>query len=54
MAPSCGINRKHISYRYNRQLSGILLIKCQSLTGFAKLLVTTNFKFEKTFVGQKY
>jgi hypothetical protein len=48
MVPSFGINRKHISYRYNRELSGILLIKCQSLTGFAKLLVTTNFKFEKT------
>jgi hypothetical protein len=41
MAPSCGINRKH-----NRELPGILLIKCQSLTGFAKLLVTTNFKLE--------
>jgi hypothetical protein len=48
MAPSCGINRKHVIYRYNRYLYGISLIKCQSLTGFAKLLVTTNFKFEKT------
>jgi hypothetical protein len=46
MAPSCGVNRKHISYRYNRELSGILLIKIKK--GFAKLLVTTNFKFEKT------
>jgi hypothetical protein len=35
-------------YRYNRKLSGISLIKCQCLTGFAKLLVTINFKFEKT------
>jgi hypothetical protein len=44
MAPSCGINRK---------LSGILLIKCQSLTGFAKLLVTTNFKFENGLSAKK-
>jgi hypothetical protein len=57
MAPSCGVNRKHVSYRYNRLLSAISLIKCQSLTGFAKLLVRTNFKFEKAsnewVVGQK-
>jgi hypothetical protein len=45
MALSCGVNRKRVSYRYNRLLSAILLIKCQSWTGFAKLLVTTNFKF---------
>jgi hypothetical protein len=50
MALSCGVNRKRVSYRYNRLLSAILLIKCQSWTGFAKLLVTTNFKFEKTSV----
>jgi hypothetical protein len=36
MALSCGVNRKRVSYWY------------QSLTGFAKLLVTTNFQFEKT------
>jgi hypothetical protein len=45
MALSCGVNRKRVSYRYNRLLSAMFLIKCQSWTGFAKLLVTTNFKF---------
>jgi hypothetical protein len=29
------------------------LFKCQSLTDFAKLLVTTKFKFEKTSNGSK-
>jgi hypothetical protein len=51
MAPSYGVNRKRVNYRYNRQLSVISLIKCRSLTGFAKVLVTTNFKFEKTSNG---
>jgi hypothetical protein len=50
MALSCGVNRKRVSYRYNRLLSAISLIKCQSLTGFAKLLGTTNFKKENKYL----
>jgi hypothetical protein len=53
MAPSCGINRKHIGYRYNRSLSGILLIKCQFLTGFANYRLQQISNLRKRVVGQK-
>jgi hypothetical protein len=53
MAPSYGVNRKRVNYRYNRQLSVISLIKCRSLTGFAKVLVTTIFKFGKQVMARR-
>jgi hypothetical protein len=48
MVPSCDVNRKHVNnYGYNRQLSAISLIKCQSgrfckIIGYNKFQILEN------------
>jgi hypothetical protein len=44
MAPSCGVNRKHVSHciMYNRIFSAISFNKCQSVDRFCKIIALTS------------